>query len=115
MTTLKSIAIGGALAFSTVVLAHADSSVTGTWKVSVGQNDAPCTLTLAADASERDGGSATPANCAGNAASIGAWRAVGSSLELYAPGDDLVAVLTPHGGGYAGKDLADGRLIVIDR
>ena len=49
MTKISALAIGAALAFSTVALAHADPILSGAWKLSIGENDVPCTLMLAAD------------------------------------------------------------------
>ena len=47
MTKISSLAIGALLALSTVALARAEEPVTGVWKLSIGVNDDPCTLTLA--------------------------------------------------------------------
>lgn len=110
MTKLSSLALGAALALSTVALAHADPAVTGTWKLSVGVNDAPCTLTLA------DSGSASPSSdCDRSLSSIGYWKTVGPSLELYAPGGELVAWLKPKGDSFAGSRTSDGRRVALDR
>ena len=60
MTKISALAIGALLALSTVALARAEEPVTGVWKLSVGQNDAPCTLTLAPGATQPTAGLATP-------------------------------------------------------
>jgi|HubBroStandDraft_6_1064221.scaffolds.fasta_scaffold90894_3 hypothetical protein len=110
MTKISSLALGAALALSTVAFAHADPAVTGTWKLTVGVNDAPCTLTLA------EAGIATPsADCGSGLASIGYWKSVGPSLQLYAPGGELVAWLKPKGEAYAGTRTSDGRRVELDR
>jgi hypothetical protein len=110
MTKISSLALGAALALSTVAIAHADPAVTGTWKLTVGVNDAPCTLTLA------EAGNATPsADCGSGLSSIGYWKSVGPSLQLYAPGGELVAWLKPKGEAYAGTRTSDGRRVELDR
>ena len=110
MTKLSSIVLGATLAFSTVAFAHADPAVTGTWKLSVGANDAPCTLTLA------DSGNASPSSdCDRNISAIGYWKTVGPSLELYAPGGELVAWLKPKGDSFTGSRTSDGRRVALDR
>jgi hypothetical protein len=110
MMKINSLVLGAALALSTVAIAHAAPAVAGTWKLSVGAYDAPCTLTLA------DAGSATPsADCGAQLSSIGYWKTVGPSLELYAPGGELVAYLKPKGDAYAGQRTSDGRRVELDR
>ena len=110
MTKISSLLFGAALALSTVVLAHASPTATGTWKLSVGANDAPCTLTLA------DAGTVNePADCDNGLASVSSWKAVGSSIQLYAAGGELVAWLKPKGDAYAGTRISDGRPIALDR
>lgn len=109
MTKLNSLALGAMLALSTVALAHADPAVTGAWKVSVGLNDAPCTLNLA------DAGAASTSDCDAGVASINHWKAVGSSLQLYSPNGELVAWLKPKGDTYTGSRISDGRKIELDR
>jgi hypothetical protein len=110
MMKLSSLALGAALALSTVALAHAGPAVTGTWKLSVGANDAPCTLTLA------DTGVASPSSdCDRGVSSIGYWKSVGPTLQLYAPGDELVAWLKPKGDSFSGTRTSDGRSIALDR
>jgi hypothetical protein len=110
MMKLSSLTLGAALALSTVALAHAGPAVTGTWKLSVGANDAPCTLTLA------DTGVASPSSdCDRGVSSIGYWKSVGPTLQLYAPGDELVAWLKPKGDSFSGTRTSDGRSIALDR
>lgn len=110
MTKISSLTLGAVLALSTVALAHADPAVTGTWKVSVGVNDAPCTLTLA------DAGDATPsADCGNGLSSIGHWKSVGSSIQLFAPGGELIAWVKPKGDAYTGTRTSDGRRVELDR
>ncbi len=110
MTKLSSLLVGMTLALSTVALAHAAPAVTGTWKLSVGANDAPCTLTLA------DTGSATPSpDCDHNASTITSWKTVGTNLQLYSPNGELIAYLNPRGDAYMGSRTADGRRVELDR
>jgi hypothetical protein len=116
MTRISSLALGAALAFSTFALAHAQTAVTGAWKVSVGQNDAPCTLTLAADANSGATGTASPsADCGNGLSSIEHWKTVGTSLQLLSPNGELVAWLKPNGDAYTGTRVADGRKVALDR
>ena len=116
MTRISSLALGAVLALSTVALAHAQSAVTGTWKVTVGQYDAPCTLTLAADANGGTAGTASPsADCGNGLSAIEHWKTVGSSLQLLSPNGELVAWLKPNGDTFTGTRVADGRKVALDR
>ena len=110
MKKISSLILGAGLALSTIGLAYADPSVTGTWKLSVGYNDDPCTLTLA------DAGDVTSApNCDLGLSSVSHWKASHSGLELYSASGDLVAMLKPSGNSYTGTRLTDGRRIALDR
>lgn len=110
MTKISSLLLGAGLALSTIALAHADPAVTGSWKMSVGVNDAPCTLTLA------DAGTVSAASdCDTGFSTINHWKTVGSSLQLYSPSGELVAWLKPKGDSYAGTRIADGRKLALDR
>jgi len=108
MNKISSLILGAGLALSTIGIAHADPS--GTWKLSVGYNDDPCTLTLA-DA----GNVSSAANCDLGLSSVGHWKATRSGLELYAANGDLVAMLKQNGNSYTGTRLTDGRHIALDR
>ena len=59
MTKTSSLAIGAFLALSTVALAHAQESIAGAWKLSIGATD-PCMLTLSADPATAAAGVVTP-------------------------------------------------------
>ena len=48
MAKLTSVALGFGVALASIALAHADPAATGAWKLSVGVNDDPCVVTLAA-------------------------------------------------------------------
>lgn len=110
MNKIISLLGGAGLAFATIALAHADPAVTGTWKLSVGANDAPCTLTLA------DAGSVnTSTNCDTGEATINHWKTVGNSIQLYTPNGELVAWLKPKGDSYTGTRFSDGRKVALDR
>jgi hypothetical protein len=114
MTKTRSLILGAAVAFATIGLAHADpASVTGTWKLSTGIADDPCTVTLTAD----DAGNAGPASSAGdcNGTNVAHWRTVGSSLQLLSNNDSLVAWLKPDGDTYKGKRIEDGRAVALNR
>ena len=116
MTKISALAIGAALALSTVALAHADDALTGTWKLSVGANDAPCTLTLTADDSVGTAGAVTPgSDCDAGLSTIGHWKSVGTGLQLYSPSGELVAWLKAKGDSYQGSRLSDGRKVALNR
>ncbi len=116
MTKISALAVGALLALSTVALAHADESVTGTWKLSVGENDAPCTLTLTADQNVDTAGIVTPgADCDQGLSTIGHWKSVGTGLQLYSPSGELVAWLKSKGDSYQGSRVSDGRKLALNR
>ena len=116
MTKLSALAIGAILAFSTVALAHADQTVAGAWKLSIGENDAPCTLTLAPDATADSAGVATlSSDCAGGLNAIGRWKATPTGLQLFSPSGDMVAWLKSKDGAYEGSRLSDGRKLALNR
>jgi len=91
--------------------ALADTSVTGAWKLSVGANDAPCVLTLAADTATAGSASST-GDC--NGTNVGRWKTSGTSLQLLSGNGELVAWLNPKGDTYEGK-RTDGRKVALVR
>jgi hypothetical protein len=109
MSKLHSIALGGAFALGLIGMAHAaDATVAGSWKLTVGKADAPCTLTLA------DGGDVTNAgNCTNGGDNVGHWKAVGTGVQLSSNSGELIAWLHPKGDGYDGKRVADGRELAL--
>jgi hypothetical protein len=114
MNKLSSLALGAALAFATIGLAHADSQITGAWKLSTGVADAPCVVTLTPDADVATAGTATSTgDC--NGTNVGRWHAVGSSLQLLSPGGEMVAWLKPKGDAYEGTRVSDGRKVALAR
>lgn len=116
MTRLSALAIGALVAFSTVAFARAGEPVTGVWKLSVGVNDAPCTLTLAADESAPTAGNVTAgADCVGGLDSIGRWKATPNGLQLFSPSGDMIAWLKDKNGAYQGPRLSDGQKLALDR
>ena len=116
MTRLSALAIGAVLELSTVALAHAEPTVTGAWKLSIGENDAPCTLTLAPDETIGTAGIATPSSdCEGGLNTIGRWKATPTGLQLFSPSGDLVAWLKSRDGSYEGSRLSDGRKLALNR
>jgi hypothetical protein len=114
MTKLRTLTLAAALSFASVAIAHADG-VTGAWKLSIGTNDAPCTLTFTADAVGNAGPAAPSGDCQNGLASISHWKAVGSTLQLYSGSDELVAWLKPKGDAYAGSRISDGRQLALNR
>jgi len=116
MTKISAIALGALLALSTVALASAEEPVTGVWKLSVGANDAPCTLTFASDPLSGLEGTATPSSdCASGLNEIGRWKATPSGLQLYSPSGDMVGRLKAKDGAYEGARISDGRKLALDR
>lgn len=112
MTKLSSLLLGAAVAFATIGLAQADAQVAGTWKLSTGAADAPCTVTLAADANLVNAGTATSAgDC--NGTEVAHWKTVGPSLQLLSGNGELVAWLKPQGDTYQGARTSDGRKIAL--
>src|SRR5215469_6418057 len=115
MTKVASLAIGGLLALSTVALAHAQETVTGVWKLSIGTTD-PCTLTLSADTASPDAGVVSPSTeCPGGLNAIGRWKQTGSGIQLLSPSGDMIAWLKEKNGIYQGSRLTDGQKVALDR
>lgn len=114
MTKTRSLILGAAVAFATIGLAHADpASVTGTWKLSTGVADDPCTVTLTADEAGNAGAAASAGDC--NGTNVTHWRSVGSSLQLLSNNNELVAWLKPDGDAFKGKRIEDGRAVALNR
>ncbi|HTQ14875.1 MAG TPA: AprI/Inh family metalloprotease inhibitor [Rhizomicrobium sp.] len=112
MNKLTSLAVGAAFAFATIGAAHAASPVTGTWKLSTGVADAPCTVTLTADADiDNAGTAATTGDC--NGTNVGRWKAVGNSLSLMENNGTLIAFMKPKGDTYEGTRISDGRKVAL--
>ncbi|MBV8798237.1 MAG: AprI/Inh family metalloprotease inhibitor [Alphaproteobacteria bacterium] len=113
MGRFYSIAVGAAVALVSISLAHADP-VTGAWKLSVGVNDDPCVVTLAADQGSDSAGSArATGDC--NGVSFEHWRSVGDRLQLQQANGALVAFLHAKEGGFEGKRVSDGKLVALNR
>ena len=113
MNRLSSIALGAAIAFATIGLAHAATPVTGSWKLSTGVADAPCTVTLASDAnSDVSGTASSTGDC--NGTNVGQWHTNGSHLELLSPSGTLVALLSAKGDAYEGSRISDGRKVALN-
>jgi Protease inhibitor Inh len=115
MLNLRSLSLAAALSFASVAMAHADGTVTGAWKLSIGTNDAPCSLTFTADAVGNAGTAVPAGDCQNGLASISHWKAVGPTLQLYSSSDELVAWLKPKGDAYAGSRISDGRQLALNR
>ena len=113
MNKLSSLLLGAAVAFATIGLAHAaDSSATGTWKLSTGVADAPCTVTLTADAAADNAGSvASTGDCSGT--TVGRWHNMSNGLQLLSNNGTLVAWLKPKGDIYEGTRVSDGRKVAL--
>jgi hypothetical protein len=116
MTKISAAALGVLLAFSTVALGHAAEPVTGLWKLSIGVNDDPCTLSLAADPASPTAGMVTPStDCAGGLNTIGRWNETPAGLQLFSPSGDMVAWLKEKNGSYHGSRVSDGQKLALDR
>jgi hypothetical protein len=114
MSRLSAIALGAGVALASIGLAHADPAVTGAWKLSVGVNDDPCVVTLAADTGSDSGGSATATgDC--NGVAFEHWKLSGTGLQLQQSNGTLVAWLKPKDGAYEGQRVSDGKLVALNR
>ncbi|MGH6872098.1 MAG: AprI/Inh family metalloprotease inhibitor [Rhizomicrobium sp.] len=112
MNKLSSLALGAALAFTTIGMAHAADSAAGTWKLATGVADAPCMITLTADASVADAGTVTSTgDC--NGTTVGRWHDQPNGLQLLSSNGTLVAWLKPKGDVYEGTRLSDGRKVAL--
>jgi len=115
MITVRSLALAAGLSFAAAGAAHADGAVTGTWKLSIGVNDAPCTLNLVADDSGTAGQAAPSADCGDGLANITHWKATGRGIQLYSASDELVAWLNPKADTFVGNRLSDGKKLALNR
>ena len=115
MTKLTSLALGAALAVASIGFAHAQNTVTGAWTLTVGVNDAPCTLTLTPDQSGTAGTISSGDNCPTGLNAVSNWKVAGTGLQLYAGSGNLVAWLKPKGDTYVGTRIEDGRKLALSR
>ena len=114
MSKFSSLAVGAAVALASITLAHADPAVTGSWKLSVGVNDDPCVVTLAADQGNDSAGNATATgDC--NGVTFEHWKTIGDRLQLQQANGTLVAFLHAKDGGFEGKRVSDGKLVALNR
>ncbi|MBU6445319.1 MAG: AprI/Inh family metalloprotease inhibitor [Alphaproteobacteria bacterium] len=114
MKGISTFALATGLALAWGSLAHAESPVTGKWSYKIGAG-APCALTFTAGTDQTSGDVETAQNCNDGLSAVARWRQVGSKLNLISPSGDLVAVLSPHDGGYAGEQVGGGRKIALSR
>jgi hypothetical protein len=115
MPNLRSLLLAAGVSFATVALAHADSTVTGTWKLSIGVNDAPCTLNLVAGPTGTAGDATPSSDCGDGLPSITHWKATGRGIQLYSGSDELIAWLNPKADAYVGKRISDGKELALNR
>jgi len=114
MSKLSSVAVGAAVAFASIALAHADPAVTGPWKLSVGANDDPCVVTLAANPGNDTAGTASSTgDC--NGVGFQQWKLTGSKLQLQENNGTLVAYLRPKGDSFEGQRISDGKSVALNR
>lgn len=114
MSTMSSFAVGAAVAVASIALAHADPAVTGAWKLSVGVNDDPCVVTLAAEPGTDTAGTASATgDC--NGVAFQQWKLTGSKLQLEQNNGTLVAYLRPSGTAFEGKRVSDGKTVALNR
>ena len=113
MNKLNSLLLGAAVAFATIGLAHAaDTTATGTWKLSTGVADAPCMVTLTADATVDNAGTvASTGDC--NGTTVNRWHNQANGLQLLSNNGTLIAWLKPKGDVYEGTRLSDGRKVAL--
>lgn len=112
MNRFKALALGASVALGTIGLSHADTAVTGSWKLTIGATD-PCTVNLAADASDQ-GGTVT-SDCDTGLNTIGRWKVLGGRLQLLSPDGQIVAYFQPRDDGYAGTRVTDEKKLVLSR
>jgi hypothetical protein len=115
MMKINSLVLGAGLAITTIGLAHADGSVSGAWKLTVGVNDAPCTLTLNPNATGTAGTVAPGADCPSGLNSVTGWKTAGTGIQLVSGSGELVAWLNPKGDTYVGTRITDGRKLALSR
>jgi hypothetical protein len=115
MTSLRSLVLAAGFSLASVALAHADGSVAGTWKLSVGSYDAPCTLNLVADSTGAAGTATPSSDCDASLSDITHWTATGRGLKLLSSNDVIVAWLNPKDGAYVGDRVSDGRKLALNR
>jgi len=114
MKGISTFALAAGVALVGATLAHAESSMAGKWSYKIGVAT-PCTLTFTAGTDQTVGDVASDAGCAGGLSAVAHWRQVGARLNLISPSGDLVAVLSPKGGGYTGQQIGGGRKIALSR
>jgi hypothetical protein len=115
MTKLTSLALGAGLALASIGFAHAEGTVTGPWTLTVGVNDAPCTLTLTADQDGNAGPIGTGDNCPSGLNTVTSWKSIGNTIQLYSGSGELVAMLKAKGDTYVGTRILDGRKLALSR
>jgi hypothetical protein len=115
MSKMASLVAGAALVLASAGFAYADDSVAGAWKMTVGVNGAPCSLTFTANESGTSGAIAAGPDCPSGLNAVSTWKMSGASMELYAGSGDLVAWLKPKDGVYLGTRLSDGRKLALSR
>ena len=115
MSKMSSFAVGAAVAFASIALAHADPAVTGAWKLSVGVNDDPCVVTLAAQPGTADTAGTASATGDCNGVAFQQWKLTGSKLQLEQNNGTLVAYLRPSGAAFEGKRVSDGKTVALNR
>jgi len=81
MTRLTSWILGATIALASIYAAHAADSVGGAWKLTVGLNDAPCTLTLTPDDSGTAGAISAGSDCPSGLDAVSTFKTVGSGLQ----------------------------------
>ena len=114
MAKLTSLALGFGVALASIALAHADPAATGAWKLSVGVNDDPCVVTLAAGAASETAGTASATgDC--NGVAFQHWKEIGTKLQLEQSNGTLVASLHAREGAWEGKTIADSKLVALNR
>lgn len=115
MIKLSTLALAAGLVASGASLAHADGGLAGKWTYQIGSTGTPCALTFTGSASDTAGDVAPADDCASGLSAVAHWRTVGSRLQLISPAGNLVAILHPQGGGYAGEQIGGGRKIALSR
>jgi hypothetical protein len=96
------------VAFACIGLAHADSSIIGSRKLSVGAKDDRCVVTLAAHSgTDMAGTLSSTGDC--NGVTFVHWKAGGDKLQLQWSDGTLVAWLHAKNGALEGKRISRAR------
>jgi hypothetical protein len=113
MTKIGFTGLLASLLLAGTVSTQAAPLAAGSWNVSIGTAEAPCTVTLAQDQSGEAGTASAASECTGAATQIARWSTVASKLMLKSANGSTLAVLHPDGTNFVGTQCADSRKVVL--